>query len=132
MDDNGQLFDALRKQTEFTVTEDHLKLLRHVWVDGWDPGEGYGSAGIDPKRPYGNSYVERDIAEILDASDGDWEYEAGERAYVTEEAEHRFTRLHVETMVALQVVLAVGEFRPGHYRRNRGIGIDWQRDKSDR
>jgi len=37
--------------------------------------------------------------------------------------------LHVETMLALQIVLATGEFRPGRYRRE-GL-IDWKRDESD-
>jgi hypothetical protein len=130
MVDNWQLAEALRWVTEFTVTEDHLKLLRHAWVDSWDEGEGYGAPGINPKKPYGNSYVERDIAEILDAPDDDWEWEDGEKAYVTPEAEERFTRMHVETMVALQIVLATGEFRPGRYRREAAWDINWQRDES--
>jgi hypothetical protein len=48
----------------------------------------------------------------------------------TEEAEERFTRLHVETMVALQIVLATGEFRPGRYRRSKAPSIDWQCDEN--
>ena len=39
------------------------------------------------------------------------------KAYVTPEAGERLTRLHVETMVALQIVLATGQFVPGRYRR---------------
>jgi hypothetical protein len=74
--------------------------------------------------------VARDIAEILDVPDEDWGYEDGHKAYVTPEAEARLTRLHVETMVALQIVLATGEFRPGPYRRTTPLGIDWQRDES--
>ena len=129
MDDQEQLFESLRRLTEFTVTEDHLKLLRHVDVGYWDPGEGYyGAAVISAKRPYGNSAVGQDIAEILDAPDEDWVFEDGEKAYVTDEADERFKRLHVETMVALQVVLAAGEFRPGRYRRAERWSMDWQRD----
>ena len=110
--------ESLHRTREFTVTEDQLKLLRHDCATTWDPGEGNGGgAGIDSKRPYGNSYVERDIAEILDAPDEDWEYEDGEKAYVTDEAEERFMRLHIETMFVLQIVLSAGEFRPGRYRR---------------
>jgi len=124
-----ELAESLSSVTEFTVTEDHLKLLRHAWVD-WDEGEGYGAPGINPKKPYGESYVERSIAQILDAPDEDWEFEDGQKAYVTPEAEERFTRLHVETMVALQIVLATGEFRPGRYRREAAWTIEWQRDES--
>jgi hypothetical protein len=68
------------------------------------------------------------IAEILDAPDENWEYEDGDKAGLTDEAEERFMRLHVETMAALQVVLAAGEFRPGRYRRPTGWNLDWQRD----
>jgi len=49
--------------SEITVTSDHLKLLgRTNWI--WEYAE-YGAAAIDPKRPFGNSNVERDIMEIL-------------------------------------------------------------------
>jgi hypothetical protein len=126
--DNRQLFESLISATEFTVTEDHLKLIRRIYVNGWDPGEYYGAASISSKKPYGNSYVTRDIAEILDAPDEDWEYEDGERVGVTDAAEKRFMRLHVETMAALQVVLAAGEFRPGRYRRTTTWDLDWQPD----
>jgi hypothetical protein len=133
MDDQQQLFESLRRLTEFTVTEDHLKLLRHVCVGYWDPGEGYfGAAVMSGKKPYGNGYVARDIAEILGAPDEDWEYEDGEKAIVTDAAEERYKRLHVEAMVALQVVLAAGEFRPGRYRRLERWGMDWERDKAAR
>ena len=106
---------------EFTVTEDHLKLLRHAHLY-WDYDEGYGAPAINPKRPYGNSYVERDIAEILEAPDSDWEWEDGAKAHPTQEAEERFTRLHVETMIVLHIALATGEFRPGSYIRDEIIG----------
>ena len=119
-----RLFDSISRAREFTVTEDHLKLLRHAWVD-WDQGEGYGAPAINPKRPYGDSCVERNIAEILEAPDSDWEWEDGEKAYPTPEAEERFTRLHVETMIVLHIALATGEFQPGHYIRDEVIG--WTR-----
>ena len=110
--------------TDFTVTEDHLTLLRHAHLY-WDYGEGYGAPAINPKRPYGNSDVERDIAEILEAPDSDWECdEDGEYLYPnpTPEAQERFTRLHVETMIVLHIALAAGEFRPGRYIRDDVIG----------
>jgi hypothetical protein len=39
-------------------------------------------------------------------------------------------RLQVETMVALQIVLATGEFCPGPYRRDTPGSIDWRRDEN--
>ena len=115
--------------SEFTVTEDHLKLLRHVYLY-WDYGEGYGAPAINPKKPYGNSDVERDIAEILDAPDSDWEWdEDDEYLDLTPEARERFTRLHVETMIVLHIVLAAGQFRPGRYIRDEDIG--WVRAEEE-
>jgi hypothetical protein len=55
----------------FTVTDEHLKLLRRTNV-GWEDGE-FGAPSIDCKRPYGNSSVYNDIAEILDIKPGDIE-----------------------------------------------------------
>jgi hypothetical protein len=125
---NQELFRSMSEQlTEFTVTEDHLKLLRRVQADGWDDGEGYGGAAyISGKKPYGNSAVGRDIAEILEAPDEDWVYVDGEKADPTDEAEMRLMRLHVEAMFALQIVLTVGEFRPGRYRRSEWWNTDWR------
>jgi hypothetical protein len=52
----------------FVVTEDHLKLARRMVV-GWC-GDEYGAPEIDPKRPYGNSNVVRDMREILGVAEG--------------------------------------------------------------
>ena len=114
---------------EFTVTEDHLKLLRHTHLY-WDYGEGYGAPAINPKRPYRDSYIERSIAEILDAPDSDWEWdEEGDYLDLTPEAREHFTRLHVETMIVLHIVVAAGELRPGRYIRDDVIG--WVRAKEE-
>lgn len=48
---------------EFFVTENHIKLLKSLYI-GWDDTE-FGSPSIDPKRPFGNSDVYGDMAEIL-------------------------------------------------------------------
>jgi len=108
--------------TEFTVTENHLKLLQHVYLY-WDCGEGYGAPAIDPKKPYGNSDIEQDIAEILDAPDSDWEWdEQDEYPDLTPETREHFTRLHVETMIVLHIVLAARDSRPGRYIRDDASG----------
>ena len=99
------------------MTEDHLKLLRRVYV-AWDFGEGYGAPGINPKKPYGNSSVERDIAEILDVADEDWIYEDGHKAYVTPEAEERFTRVDLRTH---QPARAAPGRRPLHPKPTRDL-----------
>ena len=109
--DAKDIYDELRLVTEFTVTEDHLKLLRRAYV-GWDDCE-FGAPAIDSKRPYGNSDVIGDIAEILGTpGSGEIDDEAGD---IPDEDAARFTRLHGETATVLQIALATGEFRTGRY-----------------
>jgi hypothetical protein len=106
------LFDLIHRVTEFTVTDEHLRLLRlaHVF---WDEAE-FGAPSINPKRPYGNSDVYRDMAEILDVPENEWEDEGRDWSLGTK---WRFRRLHVETAIALQIALATGEFGTGRYVR---------------
>lgn len=99
---------------DFTVTQDHISLIQHMYV-GWDDAE-FGAPGIDPKRPYGNSDVYRDIHEIL--TDGarwpdedDPEYDSGKR----EGLEDAYKQLHEETQTALQIFLVTGKMEPGNY-----------------
>jgi len=90
----------------FTLTDEHLKLLRAMCI-GWQDCE-YGAPEVDPKRPYGNSSVEPDIHEILT---GETDYE------LTDAQRGRYAALHRETEKALQIVLSTGEFEPGRFRR---------------
>jgi hypothetical protein len=87
---------------EFILKEEHLKLLKEAYV-GWYDCE-YGAPCIDPKRPYGNSDVERDIAEILNWKIDD-EYDELSKSQLKE-----VENLHAETEIALQIVLQhIGE-----------------------
>ena len=101
---------SLHDARDFTVTDDHLALLRQArarWL-----GLEFGAPCIDPNRPYGNSGVVEDIANIVDpggpAAAGDYE------AYFGANSE-RFLRLHAETMLVLQIALSTGRFGPGRY-----------------
>lgn len=91
----------------FTLTKDHIKLLRHAFVQ-WQDCE-TGAPEIDPKRPYGNSYVPEDVSEII-GYEVDWDKGA------TEEQENYLIKLHRETETALQIILFTGKFKPGKYR----------------
>jgi hypothetical protein len=103
----------------FTVTDDHLKLLRGVWVR-WQQIE-WGAPAIDPKRPYGNGDLHRDMRRLLGwpgpAEDSDWD------SFGDEEV---LERLHGETRIALQIVLRTGEFQSGEYVARR-YAEDWRR-----
>lgn len=102
---------------EFTVTADHLTLLRAAYLR-WDDCE-FGAPAIDPKRPYGNSDVIGDIAELLDIElDEDDDFQAD-----------HFERLHRETLTVLQLAIATGELREGTYRHT----VDgWERIEETR
>lgn len=110
--------DAYRKLSrnvrEFEIKPIHLKLLRNAEVD-WDDAE-FGAPSIDPKRPYGNSDVLRDIAELVNPDMKDWEDDDKVEAYV-EARTAELVALHVETGVALEICLRRGEFKPGRYRK---------------
>ena len=117
-------FDVVRNVSRFTITDDHLRLLRRANVS-WDETE-FGAPEIDCKRPYGNSDVLGDIAEILEIPDSEW---ADEDMDPLPDYGQRFLRLHVETAVALQIALSTGEFRTGRYTREDG-SHGWKRDEA--
>jgi hypothetical protein len=94
--------------TEFVLTEDHLKLIDRMYV-GWSDVE-FGAPEINPKRPYGNSFVEGDIAEILG-----WHWEEDVNGDVPEELYERAVKIHKETETALQIILVTRSFVPGKY-----------------
>lgn len=96
--------------SEFRLTEDLVKLLRSSCVNRDLSGCEYGAAEIDPKRPYGNSDVEGDIAEILG-----WKVDPIEGP--TREQQMEAAAIHAETPRALQFILDAGTFEPGTYRR---------------
>jgi hypothetical protein len=124
MTDAETYYRKIRNVTEFTVTEEHLKLLRRANV-GWEDCE-FGAPAIDCKRPYGNSDVVADIGEILGYGEEYWQDPlTGE---YNETIANNFAQLHAETGIVLQIALATGEFRPGRYvcekyRRNWHLGI---------
>jgi len=103
---------------EFDLTEDHIFLLRHAYVD-WDDCE-TGAPAINCKRPYGNSSVAEDILEMLGESWGekpvkdDDDYDEW-----TEDQKTRALKVHHETQYALQIILCTGKFEPGTYRKSR-------------
>lgn len=85
---------------KFKLTQTHLTLLSKANVQ-WQDDE-TGAPEIDPKRPYGNSSVARDVAEILNLPIPNDETSAD--AY--DKFEEEMLALHKETTVALQIVLS--------------------------
>lgn len=101
----------------FTVTENHLKLARHMYV-GWQDCE-FGAPEIDPKRPYGNSDVLGDIAELIGLEkleDAEW----------SKEAEDMMNILHRQMEYVLQIGLSTGTFEIGDYE-GQEYGNKWRK-----
>jgi len=112
---------------EFELKPEHVRLLRRAYV-GWQDCE-TGAPEIDPKRPYGNSYVVGDVAEILEEKIPDEDQDGG-RAYELWENTRgeELMSLHYETATALQIVLVTGSFEPGRYRRRERYDTTaWER-----
>lgn len=101
----------------FTITEDHLKLLRSAYVR-WEDCE-YGAPAIDCKRPYGNSSVELDIAEILG-----WDIDEDDDG-MTQDQRDAARQIHLETEAVLQIILSSGIMEAGVYERPDGYSVDW-------
>ena len=107
---------------KFVITEEHLKLMRKFYV-GWCDDE-YGAPQIDPKRPYGNSDVAIDIAEILDWETPNLYHDWDQAEYDALSARAR--KIHEETLTALQISLRLGHFRAGTYEEAHSGWEDWR------
>jgi hypothetical protein len=104
---------------KFTVTENHIKLLRRANVS-WENSE-FGAPAIDCKRPYGNSSVYQDIGEILGIKPQDklcGEFSDAQTDYMRQ--------VHDETQVALQIFLATGQMSVGNYESEKYTN-DWHK-----
>lgn len=113
--------------TQFTITPDHIKVLRASNVD-WDDSCYEGAPCVNLKRPYGNSSgVARDIHKILTGETIG--YTNSKRDELTEAESQRYQKLHFEMAIVLDIVLRTGTFEPGTYRRGEFDYHGWKRVK---
>jgi hypothetical protein len=104
----------------FTLTKEHIKLVRKFYVTWWECETG--APAIDPKRPYGNSDVAWDVAEILGFPVTE------EDGYMSPDQEASLLKIHEETQTALQIVLSCGTFEPGVFELSeRYTRRSWKR-----
>lgn len=112
------------KNNTFELKPEHVALLTsgRVYV-GWQYCE-YGAPEINPKRPYGNSDVEGDVAEILG-----WIPEDDDDGYpiLSEKQQEAAWKIHRETDQALEVILNAKSFEPGLYKTSNPYSNDWHR-----
>ncbi len=105
----------------FFMTREHLALARRLWIVWYRGGDwSYGAPGASTYRPYGNSGVLDDIAEIIGYRRPD--PEADER-YTLEEKRY-LERLHHEMHLVVQIILHTGQMKPGVYKKPQ-LGKDW-------
>lgn len=104
--------------TDFEVTEAHIKLVSRLNI-GWCDYAYDGAPGVDPKRPFGNSDVERDIFEITQPekyaamTEEDWDH------WYDDETHEDLAVLFYEMGFVVQIMAAMtGQgvlMTPGHY-----------------
>jgi hypothetical protein len=99
---------------KFTLTEDHIKLLENTYIE-WGDGKN-GAPAVDCKRPYGNSNVAYDVAEILG-----WKLNLDEEncEELSSEQLYQADKIHRETETALQIILQTKSFIPGNYEKEK-------------
>lgn len=124
---------------EFELKQEHLDLLKQVNI-GWNECE-FGAPEIDPKRPYGDSDIENNIAEIIklkkDKTTIDFdkeEYAAFDdkqeyfdEAEWNEKTQDLLKDLHKQTQIALEIILHNQTFKLGKYKRKDYYSTDkWE------
>jgi hypothetical protein len=108
---------------KFVVNETHLKLVRRL---NFGNSRGNGECGapeIDTKRPYGNSDIYRDMADIVGIPQPD------------RERDEEFTlgqfkvmdRLNYELPTVLEIGVITGAFVTGEYVASGEFARDWKR-----
>lgn len=113
---------AFDNTKEFELKQYHLDLLKETIID-WDDCE-YGAPSINCKRPYGNSDVEDDIAEIIKMPKKN-NYDTNEEMW-NDEAQEKLQDIHKETQIALQIILHCQSFKLGTYRKKEEYGQEWE------
>lgn len=106
---------------KFQLKDQHIRLLARANV-GWQDCE-TGAPEIDPKRPYGNSSVAQDVAEILGIEPSCRNDNNGDR-WLSDDQEAACLAIHRETEQALEIVLQHGR-TPGIYSKAQ-FGWKWE------
>ena len=117
----------MEKGETFILTENHLKLLKKMYVE-WEDCEA-GAPAINCKRPYGNSNVEEDVARILgwEIPDEDEYEDYNKFDELMDELYTKANKIHLETKFALQICLQTQSFQPGTYINTENWCEKWER-----
>ena len=108
----------------FEVTEDHLKLVQRMYWQ-WDDHAYDGAPAVGLKRPYGNSDVMYDIAQILGWTD-DFTEEQDDEFYENDELIDKAMKIHRDMATVLQISTATLSWEPGVYVKAREYdSLNW-------
>src|SRR5689334_18404739 len=116
----------------FTVTEDHMKLLPHLWFE-YDAYTEFGAPAVDPKRPYGNSDVYSDIAEHLGIKPElteeqvDYGWHPDDAEFSKEQRDYMFS-VHRGMETVLNIMVRNNGVKPGRYKASP-YSVNWVRDE---
>lgn len=113
----------LTEKKYFTVTEDHLKLLKRLQFRYSDYME-FGAPEVDAKRPYGNSDVYSDIGDILEWEPAD-EDRWGDK-YFSDIQQERMLKLHKSMVTVLEILVSNNGVELGEYEASR-YGSVWRK-----
>lgn len=95
----------------FEITENHLKLAKQLYWE-WESDAYSGYPAVNCKRPYGNSDVYDDVAEIIglekvEGDEGEMHWPKGTRIICK--------RFHEEMATAMQIFTCTLSFESGIY-----------------
>ena len=110
------------KPKTFLVTEDHLKLLPHLWFN-YNEWTEFGAPEVDPKRPYGNSDVYDDIAEHLGIEPGG-EPDGWGDAEFTQDQRDYMLQVHKDMTTVLNIMVRNGGVERAEYTAS-AYGQNW-------
>jgi len=101
---------------QFRIEPKHLTLLQCMYVSWW--GAEFGAPCIDPKRPYGNGDVIKDMIEILDV-----DAEEDEDGLFPRGIELEMAALHDDIKTVLQICLVSQKFEAGLFEMTREYNV---------
>ena len=101
------------KSKTFELKKEHLVLLKKsCW--SWNDCE-YGAPGMDCKRPFGNSGVDTDLAEILSKESPRCPHC---NELIDTAIQERNKAIYEELLIALEIICHTTSFELGLYRQN--------------
>ena len=103
---------------KFELKENHIKLLKHL---DWKIGDNNGieNKEVENETPYGGLSLVEDIGLMLYGKpEGEFDPLSSYERQYSEEQIKEIEDLYSELPLALQVILYLGTFQVGHYKKN--------------